>query len=323
MSAISRFELLSSAPIIDIYDRTNDPFGALSVVHPAHPMRKAQTIQVKSLSEMVYPVGVGGVIADLLEFDEGFNYAVSIGSGEKPVLRIALDNGYAFVYRLATTTKIPEDSKRTKGVIEATKGLLLRRLDALEALIWFIAFLERSFWVPLSSDPTSFREIYALARTLLSRFMPADSYDVMLSPKCYGASILENSAGVANNSEYTEPQVASGKLTLIPLAFNGFHDPMEEYVCVYPSNFPTLCKRYVYEAVTEERIFDITSDRNLYRITAERYLLIALPADYYSDYCGYRVAPIVGMWAYEALNNIRNTFGLGVMNNLEIVSRIS
>jgi hypothetical protein len=196
-------------------------------------------------------------------------------------------------------------------------------LDVLEALLWYITFLERSFWLPLNNAPTTFREIFALARAFLSRFMPSEAYDVMLSPRCYGAAILENSAGVANNSEYTELQVASGKLTLIPLAFNTIFDPMGEYVCVYPSNFPSLCKRYIWEQVIEERVFDAGSDNNLYRITAERYLLISVPADYYSEYWGYRVAPTVGFWAYEALNNIRNTFGLGVINNLELVSRIS
>jgi hypothetical protein len=322
MGTINRHLLPRSAAIVDIYDRTDAPFGKLSIIHPSHPMYKAQTIRVDSLKDMVRPINIGVPIAELIDDTSAFDYAIFDWVSNKPDLNIVLDNGYQFVYRIASTTTIPEDSQKSVGVDEAVKGLLYRRLDAIEAVIWFMVFLDYAVWPPLYSDPASYREIFALARALLSRMAPSDAFDVMLSPKSYGAALLENAVGTGNNSNYTEPQVASGSLTLVPIAFNESIFSYFDFLCVYPSYLPTLCKRYIYEKSFAERVLDSNEDRNLYRLTAERYVLIVVPTDYYSYYQGYYVAPIVGLWTNEALRNIINTFGGGVYNNLEVVSRI-
>jgi hypothetical protein len=323
MGNVERHGLPRSVALVDIYDRTNDPFGKLSIVHPAHPMRKAQTIRVDSLKEMVQPLNVGVPFYELVDDSSALSYAIIDEPLSKPELNIYISKDFSFVFRIASTTTIAEDSKKAEGVSDVIKGLLRRRLDALEAIIWFYMFLDRAVWPPLVSDPASFREIFALSRALLSRMAPYDAFDVMLTPKSYGAALLENAVGTGNNSDYTEPQVASGKLTLVPVATNGFIYASFELLCVYPSFFPALCKRYIYEFDTEGRVVDSSYDANMYRITSERYVLIVVPADYYSYIQGYFVAPIVGMWADGALSNLRSNLGIGVYNNLEIVSRIS
>jgi len=323
MSQVTRHGLPRQAAIVDIYDRSDDPFGRLSIVHPAHPMRKAQTIRVKSLREMVNPLIVSVPYAELIDDTTAFDYAYLDVTLSKPELRIIFNDGYSLVYRIASTINVPEDSKLADGVSDAIKGLLLRRLDAIEANIWFSLFLNRAFWPPFDSDPSSYREIFALSRALLSRMMPSDAYDVMLSPLSYGAALLENSVGTGNNTNYAEPQVASGSLTLVPVAFNGFVFRPFDLLCVYPSKLPSLCKRYIYEIFSDERVVDRLDDRNTYRMTAERYVLIALPVDYYSVSQDYYVAPIVGMITDEALSNIRNTFGIDVLNRLRLISQVT
>jgi len=321
MSEVTRHGLPRRAAIIDIYDRSDDPFGRLSIVHPSHPMRKAQTVRVKSLNEMVSPIIVAAPYAELIDNTAAFDYAFLDTTLNKPELRIILNEGDSLVCRVASTINVPEDSKLADGVSEAIKGLLLRRLDAIEATIWFGLFLDHAFWPRLTSDPSSYREIFALSRAFLSRMMPSDSYDVMLSPKSYGAALLENSVGTGNNTNYAEPQLASGSLTIVPVAFNGFTHTIYDLLCVYPSKLPSLCKRYIYEIFVDERVVSTADDRNTYRMTAERYVLIALPTDYYSTEMDYYIAPIVGMTANEALNNIQNTFGFDVFNNLDYISR--
>jgi len=321
MSEVTRHGLPRQAAIVDIYDRSDDPFGRLSIVHPSHPMRKAQTIRVNSLREMVNPINISVPYAELIDDTTAFDYAFYDMVLSKPELRIIFNDGDSLVFRVASTINVPEDSKLADGVSEAIKGLLLRRLDAIEAIIWFNLFLNRAVWPRLNSDPSSYREIFALSRALLSRMMPSNAYDVMLSPKSYGAALLENSVGTGNNTNYAEPQVASGSLTLIPVASNGFIYSLYDMLCVYPSKLPNLCKRYIYEIFVDERVTDATNDRNAYRMTAERYVLIVLPTDYFSWEMYYYVAPIVGMITNGALNNIRDTFGVGVLNNIEYISR--
>jgi hypothetical protein len=322
MSDVTRHGLPKQAAIVDIYDRTEDQFGRLSIVHPAHPMRKAQTIKVGSLREMINPIVVSVPFVDLIDDTTAFDYAIFDWTSNKPELRVIFADSYNFVYRIASTINVPEDSKIANGVSDAIKGLLLRRLDAVEAIIWFSLFLNRAVWVPFNNEPKSYREIFALSRALLSRMMPSDAYDVMLSPKSYGAALLENSIGSGNNTNYAEPQVASGSLTLIPVASNGFTLSSFDLLCVYPSKLPSLCKRYIYETFADERVIDRSEDRNTYRMTAERYVLISLPTDY-SWSVDYYVAPIVGMRTNGALDNIRNTFGVNTLGNLELVSSIS
>ncbi len=149
MSHVNKAALLGSAALVDIYDRSNDPFGNLSIVHPAHPMRKAKTIRVDSLKEMVHPIDVGVKIFDLLDFDYAYSYAAYDGVMDKPELDVVLNNGFAIVYRIAATIRVPEDSVRALNVMDAIKGLLLRRLDALEAFMWYFSFLDRALWPPL------------------------------------------------------------------------------------------------------------------------------------------------------------------------------
>ncbi len=70
-------------------------------------------------------------------------------------------------------------------------------------------------------------------------------------------------------------------------------------------------------------MIDNGNDRNLYRITAERYVVISLPTDYYSFTMEYFVAPIVVMWDDNAITNINTTFGGDTLNNLNVISTIT
>ncbi len=150
MSDISRHNLPKQVAIIDIYDRNDDQFGKLSIVHPSHPMRKAQTIRVNSLRDMVYPLFISTPHAELTDDATAINYAVIDGEDSKPEIKILLGNNYGIVYRIASTTTVAEDSKSVDGVQEAIKGLLLRRLDAIEATIWLYTFMSYAIWPPFA-----------------------------------------------------------------------------------------------------------------------------------------------------------------------------
>jgi hypothetical protein len=222
---------------------------------------------------------------------------------------------------LATTTTIPIDTYRTTTISEAIRGLLTRRLDILESHYWALLFNNAGFILPLPAAPQTFREIFALARAFLARIVPTNSFDVILSPKAFGAAIFENMLASTIISSHTENQLASGDLTLVPFAGESLNT--FELVSVYPSTFPSLCRRYIYELYHDEIVVDKHEDRNYRRITAERYFLPVIPRDYYYMLGDYFAAPIVTMRSNIAINNIADYYSTNTFNNLQYVTSIT
>ena len=303
------------------YDRDLDPFGNLSPIHPDHPMRKMETIVVSSIREMEDIVLVGADIPNLLSVNGAFDYATSDNNDPKPEIDIRIEEGGLGIFRLATTTTIPIDTYQAENIAEALRGILTRRLDILEAQFWAQIFNVAGFVLTLPSMPQTFRELFALARAFLARITPTKSFDVILSPRAYGAAIFENMLSSSIISTHTENQVASGNLNLIPFA--GASWTTFELVSVYPSTLPALCKRYIHERYHDEIVVDSTEDRNYIRITAERYFLPVIPRDYYYQQGGYFAAPIVTMRSNVAINNIASYYSTDTLNKLNYVTSVT
>jgi len=303
------------------YEKDIDPFGNISIIHPLHPMRKMETIPVSSLREMEDIALIGADITNLTSDNGAFYYAVNEDADPKPEINIRIEENGPRILRLATTTNIPLDTYRTAGISEAIKGILTRRLDALEAQIWAAVFISGGFILPLPTAPQTFRELFALAKAFLARIAPTNSFDALLSPRAFGAAVFENMLSPSIESSYTENQVASGNLHLIPFA--GESLTSFEPVAVYPSYFPSLCRRYIYERYYDELVVDEAEDRNYQRITAERYLLPLMPRDYYYNVGGYFAAPVAVIRGQNAINNIGSYYSASAFNNLNYVTTTS
>jgi hypothetical protein len=92
---------------------------------------------------------------------------------------------------------------------------------------------------------------------------------------------------------------------------------------VYPSNFPALCKRYIYEIYHDEIVVDETEDRNYRRVTAERYFLPVIPRDYYYNQGANFAAPIVTLSGNIAISNIASFYSANTLNNLNYVTSVT
>jgi len=302
------------------YDRDLDPFGNLSPIHPAHPMRKAETIVVSSLREMEDIILIGTDIPNLVSDNGAYNYATSDDNDPKPEIDIRIEEVATGIFRLATTTTTPIETYQSTNISEAIRGILTRRLDALESQLWSQLFNLAGFLLPLPSAPQTFRELFALSKSFLARIVPTNSFDVLLSPRAFGAAVFENMLASSIVSSHTENQIASGSLYLIPFvgaSWNAF-----EFVSVYPSNFPALCKRYIHERYYDEIVVDETEDRNYKRITAERYFLPLIPRDYYYNQGSYFAAPIVTIRGNQAINSIASFYSTDTLDNLNYVTSV-
>jgi hypothetical protein len=321
MSSISFSGIPSIKAYTRQYDRDIDPFGNISIIHPLHPMRKMETIIVSSFREMEGAIQVGVDIPNLISDNGAYSYALSERTEPKPEIQVRVAEYRTSIIRLATTTNIPIDTYRTEGISEAIKGILNRRLDALEAQFWAQLFAFRGFTLSLPTAPQTFRELFALSRAFLVRITPTNSFDVILSPRAFGAAVFENMLASNIEANYTEHQIASGKLNLIPLAGDSLTS--FELVIVYPSHFPSLCRRYIYERYYDNVVVDRTEDRNHRRITAERYLLPLFPCDYYYREGDYFAAPIVVLSGLDAVNNMGSYYSTDVLNNLNYVTSVT
>jgi len=320
MSSVDIQVLLNRRAYTRQYDRDLDPFGNISPIHPLHPMRKMETIIVSSLREMEDTINIGTEIMTPTFLSDAFDYAVSPDPIPKPEITIRIDEGIGGIVRLAVTTTVPSEFYRVDGAVKAIKGLLSRRLDTIESEFWSVFFYASSHIITPANVPATFREIFALAKTFLSRIAPTNSFDAMLGPRAFGAATFENTLNPSILSSYTELQAASGTINLIPSS-NSF-DTFEP-VFVYPSTFPSLCKRYIYERYYDEVVVDTTGDTNLHRITAERYLLPLIPRDYYFNANDNFAAPIATFSAIDAINNISIYFDPSVLTNLNYVTSIT
>ena len=320
MSFLSVYGLPSQKAYIRQYERDIDPFGNISPIHPLHPMRKMETIVVSSLRDMEDIVQVGVDMPNLVGDNGAFDYATSDNVEPKPEIDIRIEEFSLGIFRLATTTTTPLEIYQATNISEAIKGILTRRLDVLESQFWAQLFSALGFLLPPPSAPQTFREIFALSKAFLARIVPTNSFDVLLSPRAFGAAVFENMLASSIVSSYTENQIASGNLNLVPFAGESWS--IFEPVSVYPSIFPSVCRRYIYERYYDEVVVDENEDRNYRRITAERYFLPVIPRDYYYNQGEYFAAPIVTLRGNIAINNIGSYYSTDTLNNLNYVTSV-
>ena len=320
MSSLSIQGLLNQRAYTRQYNRDLDPFGNISPIHPLHPMRKMETIVVSSLREMEEIVQVGVDITNLIGDNGVFNYATNDAPDPKPEIDIRIGDEIIGVLRIAATTTVPVEIYQATNISEVIKGILTRRLDILESQFWVRIFNLGSFLLLLPTAPQTFREIFALSKAFLSRIVPTNSYDVLLSPRAFGAAVFENMLSSSLISSHTENQIASGSLNLVPFA--GESSTAFQFISVYPSSFPSVCRRYIYERYYDEVVVDENEDENYRRITAERYFLPVIPRDYYYNQGGYFAAPIVTLRDSVAISNIGTFYSADTLNNLNYVTSV-
>ena len=318
MSSLSIQGLPNQRAYTRQYERDIDPFGNISPIHPLHPMRKMETIVVASLREMEDLLLIGVDIPNLISDNGAFSYAIDDSPVPKPEIDIRIEDNYSGMFRIATTTTIPAETYQATNISEAIKGILTRRLDILESQFWVRIFNLVSFLLPLPTVPQTFREIFALSKAFLSRIVPTNSYDVLLSPRAFGAAVFENMLSSSLISSHTENQIASGSLNLV--SFAGESWIPFEFISVYPSIFPSVCRRYICERYYDEVVVDENEDRNYRRITAERYFLPVIPRDYYHNQNDYFAAPIVTLRGNMAINNIGSYYSVNALDNLNYVT---
>jgi len=321
MSQINRNAAVSTKAYAEAFLRGTDGFTIMAPVHPWHTMCEMPTIKVGSLREMWKVVPMGIEIPS--QNDELTNLLYWFDpNSPKPVLPIRAEIVDGSVIKIAATTTVPEEVALVEGALDVVRGLLWRRVDASEAILWFYILIGSSANLTPPQPVRSFRELFALARTFLSRMAPHFSFKALMRPVTYGAAILENSAGAAQNSNYTELQDASGSMTIVPIAveyvFGAAHS-----VIVYPTWLESLCKRYIYETEFVDRVVDEVTERNVHRVTCERYLAPVLPNFFYYNSEDKFVVPSAVIDASEAVQEISSRFGPEALANLIYAAQVS
>ncbi len=322
MSQINRDAAVSTKAYVEAFVRGNDGFPVMAPVHPLHPMREMATIKVGSLREMWIVAPMGIEIPAQNDELAALTYGFAPSGTPKPVLTIRAEIREGGVIKIAATTTIPEEVALVEGALEVAKGLVWRRVDASEAILWFHIFWGLSANLTPPQPVSSFRELFALARTFLSRMAPHFIFKALMRPIAYGAAILENSAGSAQNSNYTELQDASGSITLVPIAAEYIFGPFQP-VIVYPSWLESLCKRYIYEVEFVDRVVDEANERNVYRITCERYLVPVMPNFFYYSAEDKFIVPAATVEASAAIQEISTRYGPETLDNLIYAAQAS
>ena len=322
MSVINRNSTIAVKAYAEAFVRASDGFETMSPVHPWHPMREMATIRVNSLRDMWNAAPIGINIPSQNEEADALAYAIDISNVPKPVLTIRAEGLGGGAVRIAATTTVPEEVAFVEGALDFVRGLLWRRVDAFEAILWFYILGGFSATLIPTQTVSSFRELFALARTFLVRMAPNFAFKALMRPLAYGAAILENSAGVAQNSNYTELQDASGSMTIVPIAAEDTANPFHT-VIVYPSWLESLCRRYIYETEFVDRVVDEATERNVHRITCERYMTPVLPYFFYYAAEDKLIVPSVVIDASTAINEIASRFGSGALSNLQYAAQTS
>jgi len=322
MSVIEWRSTIAVKAYAEAFVRASDGFEPMSSVHPWHPMREMATIRVSSLRDMwgAAPIGIG-IPSQNAEAD-AWVYAMYNTNVLKPVLTIRAEGGGGYVIRIAATTTVPEEVALVEGALDVVRGLLWRRVDASEAIFWFYILGWFSATLTPTQTVSSFRELFALARTFLSRMAPNFAFKALMRPLAYGAAILENSAGVAQNSNYTELQDASGSMIIVPVAAE-YATASLNPVIVYPSWLESLCRRYIYETEFVDRVVDDATERNVHRVTCERYMAPVLPYFFYYEAEDKFIVPSVAIDASNAINEIASRYGAGALSNLQYAAQTS
>jgi len=322
MSVINRHSPIAVKAYAEAFVRGSDGFEIMSPVHPWHPMREMATIRVSSLRDMWIAAPIGIDIPSQNAEADALAYETAMSNVPKPVLTIRAEGWEGGVIRIAATTTVPEEVALVEGALDVVKGLLWRRVDASEAILWFYILGGLSATLIPTQTVSSFRELFALARTFLARMAPSFAFKALMRPIAYGAALLENSAGVAQNSNYTELQDASGSITIVPIAAEYSIGSLEP-VIVYPSWLTSLCKRYIYDAEFVERSVDEATDRNVYRVTCERYMTPVLPYFFYYEAESKFIVPSVVIYAGDAIDEIASRYGAGALSNLQYAAQTS
>jgi hypothetical protein len=322
MSVIDRNSSIAVKAYAEAFVRASDGFEIMSPVHPWHPMREMATIRVNSLRDMWIAAPIGIDIPSQNEEADALAYATGTSNVPKPVLTIRAEVLNGGIFRIAATTTVPEEVALVEGALDVIKGLLWRRVDASEAILWFYILGGLSATLTPTQPVSSFRELFALARTFLVRMAPSFAFKALMRPIAYGAAILENSAGAAQNSNYTELQDASGSMTIVPIAAEDTAGPFR-LVIVYPSYLESLCRRYIYETEFVDRVVDEATDRNVHRVTCERYMAPVLPYFFYYEAEDKFIVPSVIIYAGDAIDEIASRYGAGALSNLQYAAQTS
>jgi hypothetical protein len=142
-----------------------------------------------------------------------------------------------------------------------------------------------TYYLPSGLGLSSYREVFSIGRTFLARLSPQNEIDVLVTPRAYGAILLENMAGASNSLANTEHHAASGYLNIIPVAMRYGLPPdgvyLEDFVCMYPRALAERSKRYVYESKHLDRVVEAAGDANLKRLTCERYVAACVPMEHF------------------------------------------
>jgi len=321
MSDINRHSPIAVKAYSEAFVPASDGHTLMAPVHPWHPMREMATIRVNSLRDMWMATPIGIDIPSQNDEVATLVYLWDPNS-PKPVLPIRAEVIGGSVIKIAATTTVPEEVALVEGALDVVRGLLWRRVDASEAILWFYILGGLSATLTPTHTVSSFRELFALARTFLSRMAPHFAFKALMRPIAYGAALLENSAGVAQNSNYTELQDASGSMTIVPIAAEYFFGSIQP-VIVYPSWLESLCRRYIYETEFVERVVDEATERNVHRVTCERYMTPVLPYFFYYQAEDKFIVPSVVIDASDAINEIASRYGGDALRNLEYAARAS
>ncbi len=260
-----------------------DPLG---YVHPDHIMYKAKTIRVQSLSEMRLPKYATLELENVVGYDPDMIYSL-FAPIPKPNVNVPIGEPFHYFLRFAATTTVPSEYIGNEDFMRQVEGLLWRKIDAVEAVFWFSYIINISYTLSFSFGLSSYREVFSIGRAFLARLSSQNGIDVLMTPRAYGAILLENMAGASNSLAGTEHHAASGYLNIIPVAMRYGVPPDGVYqldvVCMYPRALAERSKRYIYEAKHLDRVVETAGDTNLKRLTCERYVAACVPIEHFID----------------------------------------
>ena len=260
-----------------------DPLG---YVHPDHIMYKAKTIRVQSLPEMRLPKYAALELGNVVRIDTDVRYSLFTPI-PKPDANVPIGDLFQRFFRFAATTTIPSEYIGNEDFMRQVEGLLWRKIDAVEAIFWFTYLTSVTYPLSFGFGLSCYREVFSLGRVFLARLSPQNEIDVLVTPRAYGAILLENMAGASNSLANTEHHAASGYLNIIPVSMRYGAPPggiyTQDFVCMYPRALAERSKRYIYEAKHLDRVVEAAGDTNLKRLTCERYVALCIPTEHTID----------------------------------------
>jgi hypothetical protein len=298
-----------------------DPLG---YVHPDHIMYKAKTIRVQSLSEMRLPKYAALELENVLRYypDVIYSFFVPI---PKPDANVRIGEPFQYFLRFAATTTIPSEYIGNEDFMRQVEGLLWRKIEAVEAVFWFAYLINSAYLLSFSFGFSSYREVFSIGRVFLARLSPQNEIDVLVTPRAYGAILLENMAGASSTLANTEHHAASGYLNIIPVSmrYGALPDGIytKDFLCMYPRALAERSKRYIYEAKHLDRVVEAAEDINLKRLTCERYVAIYIPMEHFIDGEFYTAG--VAFVTDSITDAIASKYSAGTLNELNNAASIA